>query len=122
MNALSSLAFLNNLPPAFRCSNGILDDPSGRRMSIGTPEAIVRIGDRKNPYGNSIVPAAAKRCRWSFGVRTEFKVQLVRIYRPVRKRNLIVVRVIEGFRKRVSQPGNRSDSRTVFSTLSSRPS
>ena len=57
MNAFNSLAFLNTLPPAFRCNNGILDDPSGRRISIGTPEATDRIGDSINPYGSSIMPA-----------------------------------------------------------------
>src|SRR5688572_18576158 len=85
MNELSSLAFLNNRPPAFRCSEGILDEPSGKRMSIGTPDASVRIGENMKPYGNRNVPAAVNRCRWSFGAGPNSSVKFRGSIGPLEK-------------------------------------
>ena len=42
--------------------------PSGSRMSMGTPEAMVQMGEKRKPYGRLTIAAVTKRCRWSLGV------------------------------------------------------
>src|SRR5678815_2634750 len=68
MNSFNSAPVLKTRPPALRCSTGMRLLPSGSRISMGTPVAIVQMDANLKPLGPSNTPDSARRCRWSFGV------------------------------------------------------